>query len=231
MADQLYDSDDDIATLLNESDNTIYLTHFQATFVTESDKNQYFTLSSVGNGELRLYKKSAQALLGHLHQAHAMGKKLEKLMGERKLPDKTYFEKTVDERTDKKTGTNYRLNLTLSIYMGKVCLYLRSFYYIEEEQRYQPTKRAVQFAINDDDYTTFRKFIFEVASPQNPTNPFDECDSAAEEEDCDTSHRLGSTGNANKKKFTTIEVDNKANNKNKKRRKDVVAAKVGGSRH
>lgn len=226
MSDELFsDSDDDIATQLEKCDNTIYLTHFKCVYVDESEKNQYFVCSSVGSGEVRLYKKSAQTLLGLLHQAHPMGKKLLKLMRERKLPDKVYFEKVVDDKTDKKTQTRYQLKLVLNVYMGMVCLYLRSYYYITEEERFQPTKRAVQFAIKDEDYHAFDKFIIEKAAPPSATAAAHDGNDLSDDDAEVNSPACGSSKGNNDSR-----VNNPAGKQpNKKKKKWIAASTWGGA--
>lgn len=166
MADFQFESDDeDIESLLEQSENILFLSHFQCELVQEAKNNTYFVCSSVGKGEVRLYMKTAQTLLRHLHRAYPIAKKLLKLQKKRKLPDKDYFQEVVDKNTDKKTQVDYELRLIVSIYMGKVCLFLRSFYYIKEEERFQATKKAVEFAIIDKEFENFKNFIMTKASP------------------------------------------------------------------
>lgn len=155
QTDTLVDADDD-------DSNTLYLENFECVYVRESEKCEYFTCRTVGKGEVKLFKKPAQKLLAALNSARKIYKPLLKTEFKK---DQIFFEEVVDESVGKKTQVTYQTRLTLSVFMGHLGLYLRTYYYVDDEGRFQPTTKAVQFALDDKELATFKTFILEKASP------------------------------------------------------------------
>ena len=141
-------------------DNRLYLRHCEMNYVKQNDRNQYFTLKSLGVEPFHLYRNSAQDFLGKLHCSIAEGKTLaQKLETGEKIPDGSWHEMQISENEDPKSQLRFRLNLVVSVFNGKPYLHLRNYVFLKDKEMWQPTKRGIRLAIEESECERMKTFM------------------------------------------------------------------------
>lgn len=140
--------------------DSLYLTYGELKFVKQNDKNIYFDLRSLGIEPFRFYKNGAQDFLGKL-SSHTLpaALKMEEAALTRKLDDGEFSEHTLSEGRDEKSGARFRVKLAGQIYNGKPSIYVRTYVFLDHEDRWQATTRGVRLAISQEEADAMRDFI------------------------------------------------------------------------
>lgn len=143
----------------------LYLTHSEIHSVFQKGNPRphvYFNIKTLGiSSPFRIYKNKAQELCNALSEALDVGKDLIARADTETLQDRDYYNHTLSESSDSLSDARFRLNLVVSSYGNTPYMHLRTYIYLHDEQTWQPTKRAVRFAINDREVHSIKNFIDE----------------------------------------------------------------------
>lgn len=128
-----------------------FFTNFTLEFVKENDKNYYFVIKSLGQEKFIFYKAKAVALMNALQQALMIcDKNVADIEHDREL-----FEKKIDEDLD----NGFQSRLLASVYFKKIGIALRVFVMNDEIGDFVPSKRAIKFEHDRDEFEKMSAFI------------------------------------------------------------------------
>lgn len=140
--------------------DSLFLTYGELNYVRQNDKNTYFDLKALGVEPFRFYKNGAQDFLGKLSSETlpAALKMVEAYLTE-KLPDREFSKHVLSEGRDEKSGLRFRVKLVGQVFNGKPSIWVRTYVYLEHENRWQATARGVRLAISQEEVEKMRAFI------------------------------------------------------------------------
>lgn len=130
----------------------LFLKNFSIKFVKAGPKDVFFQIEAIGiDPPIRLYKNAAQTLKNSLLECMEA---CDEAVSEGFNQDEEIFSDTIEANE----GKQIKNVLQASIYCGKLGIYLRT-YVMNQDGEWLPSKRAIKFAHDYNEFHRFVKFI------------------------------------------------------------------------